>query len=274
MFTRREFVRIVPALGAFAVSADIAAAQRPEAAEWPSTPPVEGMAYHEAFPHQHPFLVREIVAASHNNLGRVKGLVGRHQTLAKASWDQGFGDWETALGAASHVGNRPIAEFLIAQGAPPTIFSAAMLGQLSVVKAFAAAIPNVNQLRGPHGIPLINHARAGGAPAAGVFQFLEALGNLPQTGDLQSLSAADRASLEGRYVYGDGPRDEFIIDVVKNTIGITRAGSTRRLLVHVGKLEFQPVGAPSVHIRFERSAGHMSMSVFDPDLVVRAIRTP
>jgi hypothetical protein len=28
--------------------------------------------------------------------------------LARAAWDWGFGDWETALGAASHMGSRPI----------------------------------------------------------------------------------------------------------------------------------------------------------------------
>jgi hypothetical protein len=34
--------------------------------------------------------------------------------------------WLTCgLGAASHIGNRPIAEYLISQGAPPSLFSAA-----------------------------------------------------------------------------------------------------------------------------------------------------
>jgi len=53
------------------------------------------------------------VVVAHFNLARVKELVGRHATLAKAAWDWGFGDWETALGAASHVGNRDIAELLL-----------------------------------------------------------------------------------------------------------------------------------------------------------------
>ena len=274
MFSRREFVRIVPALGAFNVPAQVAVPQVPQGAEWPPpAPTADARAQYEGFPHQHPSLAREIVGVSHNNLSRVQELVARHQTLAKASWDQGFGDWETALGAASHVGNRPIAEFLIENGAPPTIFSAAMLGQLEVVKAFAAAIPHVNRLRGPHGIPLVNHARAGGAQAAEVLKYLESLGELPVTGDLAPLSAADRASLEGRYVYGEGPRDVFTVDVVKTTFGITRAGSSRRLMTHVGKLEFHPVGAPTVRIRFEQAPEGMAVSVFDPDLIVRAIRT-
>src|SRR5581483_10877114 len=96
-----------------------------------------------SFPTQEPDLVREMVAVSHGNVARVKELVGRQQTLAKAAFDWGFGDWETALGAASHVGNREIAEFLLANGARPSIFSAAMLGHLDVVKAFVSATPGV-----------------------------------------------------------------------------------------------------------------------------------
>lgn len=274
MFSRREFVRTVPALGPFAAFAQVPVAQMPVADEWPAAPPAAGIAHHEVFPHQHPYLARQVVGASHSDLPLVQELVTRHQTLAKASWDQGFGDWETALAAASHVGHRPIAEFLIENGAPPTIFSAAMLGQLDVVKAFSAAIPNVNHLRGPHGIPLVNHARAGGAPAIEVVKYLESLGGLPATGDLEALSVAERASLEGRYVYGDGPRDAFIVDVVRNAIGLARAGSTRRLLTHRGNLSFHPFGAPAVRIRFEQMGGRMALSVFDPVLVVRAIRTP
>ena len=165
------------------------------------------------------FSAKEIVGVSHGNLARVKELVSKHQTLAKASWDWGFGDWETALGAASHVGNRAIAEFLIETGAPPTIFSAATLGQLDIVEAFAAAIPNVNRLRGPHGIPLINHARAGGAQAAEVLEYLESLGDVPKTGDLEPLSAADRGSLEGRSVWGSPSR------CVHGRHGAERAGN-------------------------------------------------
>jgi hypothetical protein len=104
--------------------------------------------------------VAENIASFDRGSMRVKELLAAHPTLAKASFDWGYGDWETALGAASHIGNRAIAELLIEHGAGPTIFSAAMLGQLDVVEAFAASIPNVNHQRGPHGIPLINHARA------------------------------------------------------------------------------------------------------------------
>jgi hypothetical protein len=60
------------------------------------------------FPTQAPELVQEMVVVAHGNITRVKELVSNQPTLAKATWDWGFGDWETALGAASHVGNREI----------------------------------------------------------------------------------------------------------------------------------------------------------------------
>jgi hypothetical protein len=50
----------------------------------------------------------------------------------------------------------------LAHGARPSIFSAAMLGQLAVVRAFTEAAPGVQGTPGPHGITLLAHARAGG----------------------------------------------------------------------------------------------------------------
>src|SRR5687768_11783515 len=61
-------------------------------------------AFHAEFPSQDPNAVREVVGASHKDFEKVQALVKSRPALAKASWDWGFGDWETALGAASHVG--------------------------------------------------------------------------------------------------------------------------------------------------------------------------
>ena len=92
-------------------------------------------------PSQDPAVVREIVGVSHADLKRVRELVERQPALANASVDWGFGDWENALGAASHMGRRDIAELLLANGARPTVFSAAMLGQLDVVKRLRLGEP-------------------------------------------------------------------------------------------------------------------------------------
>src|SRR5262249_53199767 len=92
----------------------------------------------KTFPRQDLALVQEMVRVSHSNLPRVKELLQAHPALAKAAMDWGFGDWEDALGAASHMGRVDIADVLLANGARPTIFSAAMMGQLETVKAFIA----------------------------------------------------------------------------------------------------------------------------------------
>lgn len=269
--SRRQFVRTFPTLGAFTVvSAELLAQQQePSGGGWPAPPPTPAWR-DESFPSQHPHLAREIVGVAHRDLARVKELVNAHPSLAKASWDWGFGDWETALGSASHVGNRPIAEFLIENGAPPTIFSAAMLGQLDVVKAFAAAIPDVHLLRGPHGIPLAAHARAGGAQAEPVLQFLTTLGAAAPAVPVVPLSDSDRTSIEGRYTFGPGPRDAFTVKSQGNLWGIQRDGGELRGLTHIGDLQFHPVGAHAVRVRFDRSPSGTSLSLLDPDLVVTA----
>jgi hypothetical protein len=236
---------------------------------WPAPPPAPAWR-DESFPSQHAYLAREIVGVAHRDLARVKELVTEHPSLAKASWDWGFGDWETALGSASHVGNRPIAEFLIDHGTPPTIFSAAMLGQLDIVKSYAAAMPSIQLLRGPHGISLAAHARAGGAQADAVFQFINALGASAPAVPLVPLSDADRTSLEGRYTFGSGPRDAFTVKSQGTLWGIQRDGGELRGLTHVGDLNFHPVGAPAVRVRFDRAQAGTSLSVLDPDLVVTA----
>jgi hypothetical protein len=117
-----------------------------------------------------------MVSVSHFNPKRVNELLDLHPTLANAAWDWGFGDWETALGAASHIGNVPIAQALLAHGARPSIFSAAMLGQLAVVKAFVEASPGVQATHGPHSITLLAHARAGGDAAKPVLEYLVVVG--------------------------------------------------------------------------------------------------
>ena len=86
-------------------------------------------------------LVREFVANAHGDLGAVREALDLHPTLVNAWWDWGGGDWETALGAASHVGRRDIAELLLGRGARLDVFAAAMLGELDVVRAVLSAHP-------------------------------------------------------------------------------------------------------------------------------------
>lgn len=120
-------------------------------------------------------LVKEFVGAGHNDLAKVKAMLAEQPGLIKAAYDWGGGDFETALGGAGHMGQREIAEYLIAQGAPVELHAAAMLGKLDLVKAAVAAFPNAAQIPGPHKITLIAHARKGGPAAQPVVDFLESL---------------------------------------------------------------------------------------------------
>jgi hypothetical protein len=222
------------------------------------------------YPTQQPELVQEMVAVSHANVARVKELVGKHATLAKATWDWGFGDWETALGAASHVGNRQIAEILIANGAHVTIFSAAMLGQLDVVKGFIAASPGIQRTRGPHSIPLMAHAMAGGAPARAVVEYLKSIPGADEQPSVQPLTDADVAKLAGTYNFGVTPADKIEITANKNQLQFARPGHYGRGLFHLGSFEFCPVGAENVRVRFAESSGAVVLTVHDPDVVLTA----
>jgi hypothetical protein len=50
-----------------------------------------------------------------------------------------------------------------------------MLGKLEIVKAALEAYPDAINTPGPHGIPLIAHAKAGGEEASKVLEYLEML---------------------------------------------------------------------------------------------------
>ncbi|HKY53135.1 MAG TPA: ankyrin repeat domain-containing protein [Anaerolineales bacterium] len=120
-------------------------------------------------------LVQEFVAKAHGDFERVKELLAQQPGLINATWDWGGGDFETALGAAAHMGNKEIANFLLENGARLDLFAAAMLGKLDIVKAALDAYPNAIKIPGPHGIPLIAHAQAGGEEAKAVLEFLESV---------------------------------------------------------------------------------------------------
>lgn len=106
-------------------------------------------------------IVKEFVISAHGNLDKTKTMLAAEPGLINATWDWGGGDFEQAIGGAGHMGRKDIAEFLIANGARMDIFVAAMLGHLELVKAFLQAQPDQIHARGPHGIPLLAHAKMG-----------------------------------------------------------------------------------------------------------------
>jgi len=266
--TRRSFLGLASLAGLGTFAAPVAAPP-PTAAPQPALPPVP-----DEFPTQPPALAREMVTVSHGNLARVKELLTFHPTLANAAWDWGFGDWETSLGAASHMGNVEIAAALLAHGARPSIFSAAMLGQLGVVRAFVEASPGVQGTPGPHGITLLAHAKAGGDAAKPVLAYLETIGGanpVPKAAELPSELAARYV---GAYAFGTRDLDRVEISFEKGGVRFKRAGTSARNLVYLGDHAFHPAGAPAARVRFTLTgdAAATELTVFDPELVLRATR--
>ena len=255
-FSRRGFLGIVPAVALI-----------------PVVQPAVAPAPTDGFPRQDAAAVKEMVGVAHRDVARVKELVAARPALARAAWDWGYGDWESALGAASHVGNKEIAKVLLDNGAHPTIFSAAMLGQMDVVRSFIALAPGIQRTRGPHGITLLAHARAGGN--AEMLKYLESLGDADPRYTNQPLPDEELAGLLGTYTFGPGPTDRFIVS--KNTQGhlvMKREAENNQNLFHQGNRVFNPAGAEAVKIQFQPASGKaVSVEVMDGPILIRARTT-
>ena len=128
----------------------------------------------DAPPQLDPAKVQAFVANAHGDLDVVRSLLEGEPALVNAAWDWGGGDWETGLGAAAHMGRRQIALYLLEHGARLDLFAAAMLGYFDIVTAILSDFPEMRDALGPHGIPLVAHARVGGADARAVLELLEA----------------------------------------------------------------------------------------------------
>lgn len=220
----------------------------------PTKPAADAGPLWPGFPRHNPKTVAEVVGVAHFNEQRVKELVTTNPELVNAWWDWGFGDWESPLGAASHTGQRGIAEFLLAKGARIDIFAAAMLGFTDVVKAFVAAQPGIQRNLGPHGIPLLAHAEVGGAKAADTLAYLKSLGDAgtwvrgtPVPADRKPRYLGQFASEPAglKLTCRLNKAGELVIDL---QAGETQSGN--RTIRYVGDDEFFPAGVPSARLRF------------------------
>jgi len=112
-----------------------------------------------------PDRIREFVIAGHGNLPRVKEMLAEDPALLNVAQAWSETDHETAIQAAAHVGARELAEFLLAQGAPLALPTAAMLGRTAEVERLLAEQPERIHEAGAHGIPLLAHAALSGDTA-------------------------------------------------------------------------------------------------------------
>ena len=169
--SRKRFLRYGLLAAATAFGGTRLFAQSPAPANSPGAAPV----IPDRGPPIESDLVKQFVIAGHGQLDKVKEMLAAQPALINATWDWGGGDFETALGGASHMGRADIARFLLENNARMDLFAAAMLGRLDIIKAAAAAFPNIVRVPGPHKIPLIAHAEKGGADARVVVEFLKSL---------------------------------------------------------------------------------------------------
>jgi hypothetical protein len=88
-----------------------------------------------------------------------------YPNLLYCRYDWGNGDFEEAIEGAGHVGNKEIAQFLIEKGARPNIYVLTMLGETAIVRSIVEKYPSLLNGRGPHGLSLLHHAKAGGDPS-------------------------------------------------------------------------------------------------------------
>jgi ankyrin repeat protein len=109
--------------------------------------------------------VREFVIAGHFNLPKVQQMLAEQPALLNLAHEWKPGDRETALQGAAHVGQRGIAEYLLGQGSPLEICTAAMLGRGEAVERFLTDDPELIHATGAHGISLLAHAALSGQVA-------------------------------------------------------------------------------------------------------------
>lgn len=146
----------------------------------------------EAFRRPEPIsrdIIKKMVGASHSDLAAVTEMLKGESNLANAYWDWGGGDFESALGAASHMARQDIASLLLDHGARKNIFYAAMSGDSLLVKAFVSSDRDIISITGPHGITLLYHAVL--SANLDLVLYLHSQGAIPRESDLRAAAMAD-----------------------------------------------------------------------------------
>jgi len=221
-------------------------------------------------------LANEVVAFSHFDLNKLKALVDKRPELANAAWDWGFGDWETAIGAASHVGRNDIITYLISKGAKPDVFTFAALGSFNTVKSMIKCMPGLQKTLGPHGISLLQHATNGESKTRDSKKLIEYLSKLGDADgfEYQTITDDEKQKYVADYKYGEGEFDGFSVKVnSRKKLLFGKLGKFGGSLFKVGENTFTYNGAPSVKISFQITDGQIvSLTVNEPELKLIAKR--
>ena len=106
-------------------------------------------------------LITEFVFAAHKSLEETKKILDKHPLLLNCANQFKKGDFETAVGGASHMGRKDIVDFLVSRGARLDIFNYAFLGYGEFIKKVVTDHPHLLRAPGPHGFSLLHHAEVG-----------------------------------------------------------------------------------------------------------------
>lgn len=144
--------------------------------------------------------INAFVGACHGDMATVQGIANEHPEWidARAVWE------ETPLGAASHVGQKEIARFLLSRGATLDICAAALLGMGDEVTAFLDRDPALANARGAHGIGVLFHAVVGDEP--GIAALL-----VDRGGDVNAGGDGVATALHAAASTGNAPLAEWLI---------------------------------------------------------------
>ena len=121
-------------------------------------------------------IVKEFVTVAHGNFQWTQEMLESEHLLLHVSHDWGGVDYESAIEACGHVGNKEIAHYLLGKGARYNIYLACMLGHLDTVKNVLTFAPQLLNSKGPHGLTMLHHVRKGGDGSKAVEEYLMSLG--------------------------------------------------------------------------------------------------
>ncbi len=171
-----------------------------------------------------PGVVEELVGNAHGNLVRVRELLDEHPAALnlRAPWN------ESAVEAATQMGNKPIIEFLVGRGAPVDFFTASVLGRVAQVEAELATDPTRVRARGVHDLPALYFAAIGGST-----KVAEAL--LAAGGDVNARAEA-AAPIHGAVMGGNPEMVRLLLERGADASSSDYLGrDARRLAMDVGR---------------------------------------
>lgn len=158
--------------------------------------------------------INELVVAAHHDLPRVTEMLAEQPELINEN-----ADWiETPIQAAAHVGNRAIAEYLLQQGAPLDICTAAMLGRADDVRALLADDPGLAEASGAHNIPVMFYPTINGN--------VEIAQILLDAGAPINVEDGINSPLHGAAIFGQPLMAQWLLDNDANPYALDYEGKT------------------------------------------------